>query len=278
MPSTTRLTPRRRDAALALFAVLLLAGPVWVPALHLDDPTYRYERARVAVDGSGVGFANASDVPPGTGPSDEIACSGGGSRVCAFERHLARNHTVLTEIYSSSPGAQTDVFALAPDRYEYAQIDGVVYETTAEANRSRAYVVANGTVYERGDAPAGVPTSGAVYRNELALRPVPPAEALAAVARDTEALPPVIARAAETGVGVAHEDVAVPQTPVRTGDTAYYRVYLAERRRPVLDAPWTEPLLVLGTPIAGLYLVSRLRDRVEIAYVGRADDTPRDDP
>jgi hypothetical protein len=270
MPSAALLTPRRRDALIALLALALLAGPLWVPALHLDDPTYRYERARVTAGDAGVSFANASAVPAGTVASDEIACAGYSSRACAFERHLARGHTVLTGIYSSHPGERTDPFAVAPDRYdyEYVQIEGTVYEPTTVANDSRVYVVANGTVYEAGESPAGADTSGDLYRNELSLRPVSPAEALADVARDPGAVPGPIRRAATTGAGVAHRDLEVPHTPIRTADGRYYRVYLASQRQPPGDRGWIETLLRAGTPIAGLFVLSRLRDRVAISYTG----------
>lgn len=277
MPSTTLLTPHRREAVGALLAVVLLAGPVWIPTLHLDDPTYRYERARVTVDGASVAFATASDVPPGTTVSDEIACSGYPSRVCAFERQLARNHTVLTEVYSSEPGERTHAFAAGADRYDYVRIDGIVYETTTLANRSRVYVVANGTVYEAGEAPDGVPTSGDVYRNELSLRRVSQTAALADVSRDTDAVSTPVRRAAETGVGVAHRERSIPRTPIRTAGGTYYRVYLDERRQPIIESGWIETLLVLGAPMVGLGTLSRLRRRVEITYVGPRDDATDDE-
>lgn len=268
MPSTTLLTPRRRDALSVLVALVLLAGPVWIPAFHLTDPTYRYERTRVAVDGSGVAFVNASDVPAGTALSDDIACAGSSSRACAFERHLARNHTVLTGIYSTDPGERTDPFATAPDRYEYVQIDGTIYEPITVANLSRVYVVANGTVYQKGTAPPGVDTSGDLYRNELSLRPASPAEALADVSRGLDEVPAPIRRAARSGTGVAHREVSVPRTPIRTEDGTYYRVYLASQRESFDGRAPVEMLLVVGTPIVGLALLYRLRDRVEIIYTG----------
>jgi len=273
MPSITLLTQRRREALGALLAVILLAGPVWLPALHLDDPTYRYERARVTANGTNVAFANASEVPTGTMVSDEIACSGYPSRVCAFERQLARNHTVLTDVYSSTPGERTRAFSLGPDRYDYVRIDGTVYEPTTLANRSRTYVVANGTVYEAGEAPDGVPTSGDVYRNELSLRRGSPTAALADVSRDADAVPVPVRRAAETGVGVAHRERSVPRTPIRTANGTYYRVYLDDRRQPVVESGWIETLLVLGAPMVGLVTLSRLRRRVEITYVDPHDAT-----
>jgi hypothetical protein len=270
--SPTTLTPRRRDALRALVAVLLLAGPVWIPALHLDDPTYQYERTRVVVDGGGVALVNGSEAPPRTTPSDRIVCAGTTSRACAFERHLTRNHTVLTGIYASSPGERTDTFAVGPDRYDYVQIDDAIYEPTTLANRSRTYVVANGTVYRRGTAPDGVATSGTLYRSELSLRRASPTEALADVSRDPDAVPAPIGRAAETGVGTSHTRLEVPQTPIQTGNETYYRVHLAEWRGPVIESGWIETLLVVGASIAGLVTLYRLRRRVEITYVGPREE------
>lgn len=271
MPSSDLLTPRRRDALAALIALVLLAGPVWIPALHLDDPTYRYERTRVTVNGSGVAFVNASEVPAGTVLSDEIACAGHSSRACAFERHLARGHTVPAGVYSSRAGERTDPFAVAPDRYHYVQINDTLYEPTTLANRSRVYVVANGTVYAHGEAPAGVATSDLLYRNELSLRSVSPTEALTGVSRDPDEVPPPIRRAARTGVGVAHRELTVPHTPIRMEDGTYYRVYLASQRQPPSDSGWIETLLVVGAPVTGLFVLNRLRDRVEVTYLPATD-------
>lgn len=270
--SPTTLPPRRRDALRALVAVLLLAGPIWIPALHLDDPTYQYERTRVVVDGGSVGLANESEAPPRTTPSDRIVCAGAASRACAFERHLVRNHTVLTGVYASTPGKRTDTFAVGPDRYDYVQIDDAIYEPITLANRSRTYVVANGTVYRRGTAPDGVATSGTLYRSELSLRRASPTEALADVSRDAESVPTPIGRAAETGVGTSHAGLDVPQTPIRTGDGTYYRVYLAEWRGPVIETSWIETLLVVGSSTTGLFTLYRLRRRVEITYVGPREE------
>lgn len=266
MPSDRFLTPRRRDALGVLLALVLLTGPVWAPALHLDDPTYRYERARVTVDGSGVAFANESAVPAATALSEEIACTGHPSRACTFERYLARNHTVRTEIYSTSPDEQADAIGVGPAEYDFVRIDGTVYETTTLGNRSQVYVVANGTVYEKGEAPEDVGTSGDLYRLELSLRRVEPGEALADVSRDVESVPDPIGRAARTGVGIAHRDLDVPETPIRTGEDTYYRVYLASQRQSVGETAWIETVLVFGGPVAGLATLARLRHRVEITY------------
>jgi hypothetical protein len=198
-----------------------------------------------------VTFVNASDVPAGTVLSDEIACTGYSSRACAFERHLARDHTVLTGIYSSSPGERTDPFAVAPDRYDYVQLNETIYEPITVANRSRVYVVANGTVYEKGKAPTGVDTSGDLYRDELSLRLASPVEALADVSRVSDEVPAPIRRAARTGAGVAHRELPVPRTPIRTDDGTYYRVYLADQRQPPSDSSWIETLLGLGAPVSG---------------------------
>ncbi|QHS16159.1 hypothetical protein GWK26_02770 [haloarchaeon 3A1-DGR] len=277
MSSTDRLTPRRRDALRAVVALALLAGPLWIPALHLGDPTYRYERAQITDDESGIAFENESAVPAGTILSEEIVCAGTSSRACAFERHLARNNTVLTGIYSSTAGTGTSSFALAPDGYDYVQINGTVYETATVANRSRVYVVANGTVYEKGKAPEDADASGDLYRVELSLQRVPPAEVLSRVSRDVDTVPSPIARAARTGTGVAHRDLDVPETPIRTADDAYYRVYLAGQRE-TDGLARLDTALSIGTPIAGLIVLARLRRRVELTYVGTAGSDDRNGP
>jgi hypothetical protein len=133
------------------------------------------------------------------------------------------------------------------------------------------YVVANGTVYAHGEAPAGVATSGLLYRNELSLRSVSPTEALTDISRAPDEVPAPIRRAAHTGVGVTHRELTVPQTPIRTEDGAYYRVYLVDQRQPPGDSGWIEPLLVLGAPVTGLFALHRLRDRVEITYLHATD-------
>ncbi|WP_096389660.1 hypothetical protein [Halopenitus persicus] len=277
MSSTDRLTPQRRDALRAVIALALLAGPLWIPALHLGDPTYRYERAQITDDGSGVAFENESAVPAGTILSEEIACAGTSSRACAFERHLARNNTVLTPIYSSTAGTGTSSFAVAPDSYDYVQINGTVYEATTVANRSRVYVVANRTVYEKGEAPEDADTSGDLYRVELSHRQAPPAEVLFRVSRDVDTVPSPIAQAARTGTGVAHRDLDVPKTPIRTAEDTYYRVFRAGQNETGGHA-WLDTMLTIGTPIAGLIILVRLRRRVEITHVGTADPDDQDGP
>jgi hypothetical protein len=96
MPSDGPLTPARRDFLLAVAALALLAGPLWANALHLGDPTYRYERARVEVGGErGIEYVDESAAPSGVSISEEIGCSIPREvRTCAFERYLAANHTV----------------------------------------------------------------------------------------------------------------------------------------------------------------------------------------
>jgi len=267
MPSTDFLTPRRRDAGLVLLGVVLLAGPVWIPMLHLDDPTYRYESTRVTVDGSGVAFANESVVPAGTTLSEEIACTGESSRECIFERYLARNNTVPTGIYTTSANGTFDPFDAGPDRYEYVQINGTVYSATSLVNSSRRYVVANGTVYEKGEAPEGADTSGDLNRTELFHRPASPGEVLQDVSRPVEDVPDPVASAATSGDGIAHRDVDVPETPIRTGEDTYSRVYIVSQRRAGGLAS-LDPVLFFGTPLAGLAVLNRLRRRVEVTYLG----------
>jgi hypothetical protein len=106
VPSESRLTPLQRDALRAVAALALLTAPLGVPATNLGAETYVYERAEVAIDDEdGIAYANDTGVPLGTAVGEEIACATGWAiRPCAFERYLASNNTVPSEVYTSNPG------------------------------------------------------------------------------------------------------------------------------------------------------------------------------
>lgn len=252
------LTPARRDALRAVFALLLLAAPLWAPALHLGDPTYRYERARVAVGGErGLSYAGGNTTV-GVDAPDVVSAAVGCStprdaRVCAFERYVAAGHTVPTGVYTTNPDAPPDALGRSHERYRYVLVDGSAYRPVAVANES-------------------VRRDDGLYRLDLALEPVGLRDALRAVSlnttRDRASIPDPVYRAATTGGATAPRRVDVPRTPIRVDDGAYYRVYPAGRT----DAPplgsATESLLAVGGPVAGLALAARLRRRVEIEHVG----------
>lgn len=242
------LSPKRRDALLACLALALLLAPVWAPLLHLGDPTYRYERVRVVAEDGTIAYANDSD-PPVRGPiSDDVACTGDfmHSRGCYFEQYLARNHTVPTGVASSSPGPAR---LPAVDHYEYAIVNETTYETAYVAKRSA-----------RGD--------DGMYRVDLALEPASARDALERVSVRVGDVHPAVAEAAETGVGTAHREVDVPETPVRFEAGTYYRVYETGRTDPLDVERFLADVLRWGSPLVGLALVGRLRRRIEVRYVG----------
>jgi len=215
VPSESPLTALQRDALLAVVALALLTAPLWLPATGLGTETYVYERAEVVIDDeNGIAYANDTGVPLGTAVSEEIACTTAWAiRPCAFERYLAANNTVPSEVYTSNPGSDRSV---PVEPYGYAQADGVVYETAYVANRSA-----------RND--------DGMYRLDLALEPVAADEALRSVSIDASAeyadTPPVVVEAARDGTAIASREIEVPQTPIRLDDGA--TIGSTRRGRPI---------------------------------------------
>ena len=243
------LTPKRRDALLAVVALALLAAPFWAPLVHLGDPTYRYERVRVTAADGTIAYANDSDPPIRDPLSVDVACTGDfmHSRGCYFEQHLAANHTVPTGVAASPPGPTSPPNF---EHYEYAVVNGTVYETSYVANRSAK-------------------NSDGMYRVDLALEPASARDALEDVSVPADEVSAPVREAAETGVGTAHRDVDVPKTPVRFDDSGtYYRVYAAGQTDPLDLERFLADLLRWGSPLVGLALVGGLQGRIEIQYVG----------
>lgn len=228
------LTPARRDALLALLAVGLLAAPLWVPALHLDDPQYRYESVAVETDGARMGFATEPSEPL-LGISERIACAGERwGRACVFEHHVAANHTVPTRVFASQ---------------ELGFRDYVL-------EHRNDYVWLNGTVYEVGAAPNATVTGHGGHRLDLALRPVEADRALRFESVDIEDVPPPVRRAARTGSATGYvEDL--PRTTIELDDETYRRVYIANTSYPADHESGTASLLRLGLPLVGLGLLGR---------------------
>lgn len=239
MPS---IPPRYRDALLVLVAVVLLAAPLWVPAFHLGDTAYRYESVRIETSGTEMAFATDPGEPD-VGISERIACAEGmWSRSCAFERYVAENNTVPTQVYTGNPDyLHTDANF---ERYDYVYLNGTVYEAIYPANQS-------------------VTREGAA-RLELGLQPVAAADALQRVSVPVQEVPPPIREAARTGVAYGHERVA-PPTPVELDDGTYRRVYLTNVTAPPAYEGGTETLLTVGGPVVGLGLLGWLRTRYEVS-------------
>lgn len=234
MAANGPLTPARRDALLAVAALGLLVAPLWVPALHLDDPRYRYESVAIETDGARMAFATEPEDPL-LGISERIACAGERwGRACVFEHAVAANRTVPTRIYASQERAfRDDVF---DHRYRFVHVNGTVYEVGAVANTS-------------------APGHGR-FRLDLAHRPIEADRALDFVSVDAEDVPPPIQRAARTGsaTGVVK---AVPDTPVELEDGSYRRVYVANATYPPDHTEGSESLLTFGLPVAGLVVLGR---------------------
>lgn len=238
MPSTRIY----RDVALAVLAVVLLTAPLWAPSLHLGETAYRYESVTVETNGTTMRFAT-DPAEPLVGISQDIACAEGGwSRSCSFERYLAANHTIPTNVYSGNPAyLHTDANF---ERYDYVYLNGTTYEAVYPANKS---------VTRQGGA-----------RLDLGLRPVAAEDALDQVSVSADDVPPFIRTAARTGVASGHERAA-PTTPVQLTNGTYRRVYLTNVTAPPAYERGTETLLTVGGPIAGVGVLWWLRTRYNVS-------------
>lgn len=252
MPSDSRITAFHRDILLAVVALTLLVAPLWVPAINIGDSTYTYARAQIVLDDEdGITYANETEGPFWKYISKDIGCSiSRDVRPCAFERYLAANNTVPTEVYTNNPDAPHE---MATERYRYVQVDGSVYETSYVGNRS-------------------VQNDAGLYRLDLALELASPADVLRAVSRDVSAehvdVAPVVVEAAKEGEATSHHEVEVPQTPMRLDDGTYYRVYTAESSDAAPMAQFLRIVLPIAGPLIGLFIVFRLFQRIEVTYVG----------
>ena len=251
MPSTTIVTPVRRDALLALFALVLLLSPVWVAVANISETTYTYERAEV-VGNEDSGITYEGDPPlEDKYISADIGCSvPQDTRVCAFERYLLWNETIPTETYTNNPAAPFDV---GINRYQYVQINGSVYDPGYVGNRSA----------QRDDG---------LYRLDLALEPASATDALRQVSIDvsteSDDVPPVAIQAARQGSATSDQEVKIPQTPLLVDGDTYYRVYLDSQNEPgQMESVLGSGLSIAG-PLVGLYVGFRLFGRIEIRYVG----------
>ena len=256
-----RVDGNTRTLLLALLVLALLAGPLWVEVLHLNDPTYRYERAEVTVVTGTIEYASEID-DPAVAISDDILCTDPVStRACALERTLVDGGSVPADVYHRGPGTP-DVFE---EDYEYVATRGGIYRPTAVTNRSQAYVIENGGARRVENGTAG---EDAFYRVELTLERADAPAALEDVSVPIDSVGPVTREAATSGSATTHRDIDIPETPVRLEDGTYYRVYLNEKRGPPATVGTAVFLLRFGAPLAGLVLAWRVWDRFEVRYVG----------
>lgn len=253
MPSTAIVTPVRRDALLALLALVLLLSPVWVAMANISETTYTYERAEVVSD-EDSGITYEGDPPlEDKYISVDIGCSvPQDTRVCAFERYLLSDTTVPTETYTNNPAAPFDV---GINRYQYVQINGSVYDPGYIGNRS-------------------VQREDGLYRLDLALEPASTTDALRQVSVDvsteSDNVPSVAIQAARQGSATSDQEVKIPQTPLLVDGDTYYRVYLASQNEPGQMESVLGIGLSIAGPLVGLYVGPRLFRRIEIRYVGKS--------
>lgn len=257
MPSARVLTPPRRVALAGLLAIGLLATPLWVPALHLDDPSYTYERFEVVVDEEeGITYANESAVPSNRQLSDRLGCTHtfNDFRLCGFERQLRDNGTVPSGWYTSRTGS--GYFSEAA-RYQYLQFNGTTYEALTWVNESRT-------------------NEGGSFSLDLTLEPRDRETVLEAISRDaTEAtaldVDPTIVDAAVDGSARSHEEIDVPATVFAVQD-GFYRVHVTEESNPAATGPLFNAILFWGGPLLGLGLLLRIRRYVDVQYT-KPDDS-----
>lgn len=237
-------TVTRRTLLVAVVALVLLSGPVWSAALHIGDPSYRYESTEVTLDSEhGYSYAGESGLQSNHLLSDQIGCSSSRTeRICALERTVL-NQSVSTRIYTSDPDYRRS--SMGTERYRYVLIDGQTYETGYVANQS-------------------VPEDRGYRVVELALEPVPREEVLRSVSLDAtrSTVSPVVRTAAETGAASSHERVDV-DTPVRLADGSYHRVYNVGAVRPSgVERVLGWALTYLG-PLVGVALLAYVAGRVK---------------
>lgn len=240
----------RRDVVLVLLALGLLAAPLWVLPLHLDEPTYRYERTAVTAGNGSIDYADADAVSHETPLRDEIACTDGipwDSRACAFERLLLENRTVPADIYYGSAGR---VQPPVDDRYRHVLLNGSVYETSYIANESA--LRSNG------------------YRIDLALERTTLEQVLqdVSIPVTSDEISPTAAEAARSGAANSHREGETPDAPIRLEDGTFRYVTVTEERDPSLGARSLDFLLTYLAPLLGLSLLGYLSRRVEVTYVG----------
>lgn len=241
-----------RDVLFGLFAVVLLSTPLWLPLLHLGEPTYQYKRAEVVVNGSGIEYAN-NEVIPGTPPiSEEIGCASGWEiRVCSLERRVLEGERFPSLVFHGNPDNILHP-GVYDTRYQYVLLNDTIYEAAYATNTS-------------------APRDDGLYQVELTHEPASPRRALDRISLQAGApeVPTTIAKAARSGTATAHRYVTVPETTIHVDSGRYYRVYLAESNRsPSSTLEYLEPILFVVAPFAGLVLLHSLSERVKVTYVG----------
>lgn len=231
-----------------VLAIGLLAGPLWVEVLHLDDRVYRYERVEVATQGGTIEYvSDAND--PGVAISEDIACSGAiVSRTCYLERGLIGNRTAPTSRYTSGNVSGRSI----ESEYRFVAGSEAVYRVAAVLNRSQGFVVENGSVRPVDEDSAS--NERVLYRVDLDLERVSTTTVLDSVSVDVKDVAPPVREAARTGSVRTYSPVEVTETPVKLDDGSIYRVHLAAQYGPPETGRTAVLLLRYLAPLAGLLL------------------------
>lgn len=250
--SVVSLTPARRDLLLACVALALLTFPLWGASYLPPSSTYQYERVEVVPTDSTIEYVD--DVPSDVPVSDEVGCSGSWEiRTCTLEGQLT-NETIPTEC--TTTGTDPDPSTLpGGDRYGYVDLDGTLYEAVAIANESAS-------------------TDDDTHRIDIGLEPASPDEALedVAVDRNADEVSSTATEAATDGRAETSSEAEIPETPIKTGDDTYYRVYLTSSSSVSTLVSSPIDALVPYVPSGlGLYLLVGLSRRIEVSYVGEPD-------
>lgn len=215
--------------------VLLLANPLYVGHLHLDDPNwYRYEAAEVSYGEDGL------DVPPDAvqdGIEDEVAClrNDRPTRACALEQVVHDDGNLTAPVRWGSVFIET----YGPHGYQYVYVDDAFRAVEARQ-------VGDETI--------------------LSLNRTPADEAMRDVSTPIFRADPKIQRAIRSESVKTHQPLDGANQLVRDGDT-YYTVYEAAAH--VESGPHTlRNLLESGVMASGmgvgLWLVLRgQRRRIE---------------
>mgnify|MGYP000005858043 CR=1 FL=1 len=231
--------PTRRELTIAL-ALLLIAVPIWAPALDVTGPDYRYEVADLAVENGKL----AVDAPRGSYIEDVagIDCFGRSiefPRRCLYDGGAVDGNVtgVNPNVVAVSATSAGDELTRRTGSDEYVMLGDEIYR------RTTTFVAANESV--------GVTV-------ELGVERVDAATALDDVARGEERVSDAAERAIHEGSITTNEPIE-DANEVLAVDGGYYVVY--ETRQPVSlsEMPAVERALEALSVGAGAVLLLRRR-------------------
>ena len=231
--------PTRRELTVAV-ALLLVAVPVWAPALDVTGPDYRYEVAELSDDDGKL----AVDLPDGgyVADVDGIDCvdrSFDVPRRCLYDGGAIDGNVTGVNpaiVGVSGPSAGDELTRRAAGD-EYVMLGDAVYR------RSTTFVSAN-------------ESAGMVV--ELGVERVDATTALEDVAREEDRVSDAAKRAIREGSVTTNEPIA-DANAVLAVDGGYYVVYEESRPTPLPERPTQERLLEAVSVAAGAGLLLRRR-------------------